>query len=356
MNIHRGQTQTEPLTLILGVERCGSTWVANIFDSSPDVEFFMEPFADFAKIFPGFPDRLFYISGNTPFLEDVLTQGLSNMNRYKYPFPDRRGANSFRHAISHLLIHMNDKLIRLIGGASNLKKIRYNLLNLHQSEMGFSSYPEKEISGINVIKELRLNFKIGLLHAFYPDAKYIVVIRNPLSQVASIYKLFSKNSLYQLKQSLYTLIESVETCDRFRKYKDVFAKIDRKSIYDRLIVYWFLNYNVLIEDLKEFGCDYILIKHEDLCENPYSLTEKMFSFAGCRYTNSTKDYILKSSEADNSASSPLDTTRRSKKYYIDAIKNVDKEVKKTFLNTAEMFWDLSIKEIQTYKQFIKNYE
>ena len=33
---------------ILGCERSGSTWLGNIFDAHADVEFWMEPFADYA--------------------------------------------------------------------------------------------------------------------------------------------------------------------------------------------------------------------------------------------------------------------------------------------------------------------
>lgn len=57
--------------LILGCERSGSTWLANIFDSHPRVNLFMEPFAQYAGLFPGFPDRNVYLeAGNAKLISN----------------------------------------------------------------------------------------------------------------------------------------------------------------------------------------------------------------------------------------------------------------------------------------------
>jgi hypothetical protein len=354
ISILRESISTPPV-FILGVERCGSTWLANIFDSSPEVIFFMEPFADFAKIFPGFPDRLLYIDGTVPFLESILENNLDKLYPYKYPLFDSHTAAPLLRKLSHRLIHGYDVFVRALTGQSSLKCIRYNLLNLHRSEIPSFDSPKNASSHIISVKELRLNFKTGLLRSFFPDAKFIVVIRDPLVQLNSVLKLFSRGSLYQLKHCLYVLFEYVRQFGRFRKYEAALESLDPDSLFDRLVAYWFLNYNVLIEDLGRFNSEYIVVRHEDLCEHTEDIVNELFSFAGCRYTESTIRYIHQSSRAASYTSSPLDTTRNSKTLYEEALRQIDKEMAEKFLNSARMFWSVSPKEIVHYKEIIEGH-
>ena len=69
---------------ILGCERSGSTWLSNVLDAHPDIEFFMEPFADYADLFPGFAGRNLYIEHQSDAMADVLSDGYENLLRNKY--------------------------------------------------------------------------------------------------------------------------------------------------------------------------------------------------------------------------------------------------------------------------------
>jgi hypothetical protein len=344
-----------PPVFILGVERCGSTWLSNIFDSSPDVLFFMEPFADFANIFPGFPDRRLYIDKTAPFLENILKNNFDNLYAYKYPLFDSHTAAPFQKMISYWLLHGYDRSVRALTGRSTLKYIRYNLLNLNRAEIPSLNNPKNATSNIISVKELRLNFKTGLLRSFFPSAKFIVVIRDPLVQLNSVLKLFSQGSLYQLKHSLYALFEYIRQCGRFQKYEPVLESLNQESLFDRLVAYWFLNYSVLIEDLQKFNSEYSVVRHEDLCEHTEDIVSDLFSFVGCKYTNSTKQYIDQSSRASSSASSPLDTTRNSKTLYAEALRKVDHKMARKFFNAARMFWSVSPKEIGHYRESIETH-
>ena len=72
---------------LLGCERSGSTWLANIFDAHPDVELWMEPFADYAELFPAVPDRNAWLGQATPALEVAIRQGYARLPGLKGLLP-----------------------------------------------------------------------------------------------------------------------------------------------------------------------------------------------------------------------------------------------------------------------------
>ncbi len=74
---------------ILGCERSGSTWLSNIIDANPDVEFFMEPFATQIDIFPGFPERNFYLENCRDNLLEFLKGEYEKLPQMKYLFYKR---------------------------------------------------------------------------------------------------------------------------------------------------------------------------------------------------------------------------------------------------------------------------
>ena len=60
------------IVFILGCQRSGTTWLANIFDSSPDTLLFMEPFSVPYGIFPDFPESSYVLERTSPFLDNYL--------------------------------------------------------------------------------------------------------------------------------------------------------------------------------------------------------------------------------------------------------------------------------------------
>ena len=79
-----------PPIFILGSERSGSTWLANIFDAHPGVEFYMEPFADYAGIFPEVPGRNIYIDEVDHGMKQKVRAGYNQLHQLKYPMSYKR--------------------------------------------------------------------------------------------------------------------------------------------------------------------------------------------------------------------------------------------------------------------------
>ena len=74
----------ESLIFILGIQRSCTTWLANIFISSPDVLLFMEPFSPPYGIFPDPPHHFYFLERSSSFLDNLLCQQMpGRLLRYK---------------------------------------------------------------------------------------------------------------------------------------------------------------------------------------------------------------------------------------------------------------------------------
>ena len=174
-----------------------------------------------------------------------------------------------------------------------------------------------------VTKELRLNFKVGLLSKIYPDAKYLVSIRHPGAQINSILKLFKKGHLGELRKNLSSFVEYIDQGKRFNNFWHFACLQDfNNNLELKLLLWWMINYTVLIEDLQLNRLNYRIVYHEELSDTPEKVVLDLFEFCDLNYDEQVKDYVRVSSTEKNSTPSPLNTSRDSANYYKLAINNV----------------------------------
>ena len=338
---------------ILGCERSGSTWVSNILDVHPDVEFIMEPFADYAKIFPGFPDRNVYLLSSNNDLMKVIEEGYFGLPKIKYPFFYKRGRSVFLHTVDSTVRYFYGKVCQVINAFPGIKWSQFDLLRLHLLEVPISEQIKKNINcRLTVTKELRLNFKLGALSQSLPKAKYVITIRHPGAQISSILKLFKLGHLGELRRSLYSFLDSVYGGKRFEKYHGLQSIIDSNSeIEDILLVWWIVNYEILIEDCKLNELDYQLIYHEDLSSDPTGGFEKIFSFLGLDYPEVAKQFVVTmSTQKNHTAQSAVDTRRDSTTYFKNSILKVDPAISERM----EYFFE-KINLIEELKRYRANF-
>lgn len=305
---------------ILGGERSGSTWLSNIIDSHPSVEFFMEPFADYAGLFPGYPTRNLYLQNSNNGLKTVLLENFPRLKKRKYILGNRRNGS-----LDKILFSIF-KVVCKITKCRQPKRIEHlELLNLNKKEMGFFqvNYKNKTIDWY-VIKELRLNFQLGLISEVFPFAKYLLIVRHPGAQISSIIRLMKERRLGELKRSLFSLPEYIKDHQRFKKYAPLIDRVNwGKNLDDMLIAWWIINYDTLIEDCKKLNLDHMIVYHEELSEEPNVEIEKLFQYIGIEYSKEVKQFVQMSSTTKKNVRSPLDTMRESTTYYKEQIDKSD---------------------------------
>lgn len=317
--------ETSAPVFILGCERSGSTWLANILDAHADVELWMEPFADYAGLFAGFPHRNEYLRESQSDLVEGVRAGWTQLHRHKYPLLYRPGLPLYRKAIDRRFFSSWWKLRRLLGMGATSAIDRYVLLNLSSSTLPCSRQTRKRSEpATQVVKELRLNFKVELLAKAFPDARYLVPIRHPGAQIASILRWFSRGSLRELSDSLPTFIRTIGDHPRFEKYRESLEMskpgADKRST---LVLWWFINYEVLLEDLARHGLEHHLVPHEEISADPAAVTDRLLSACGLEVDNGVREFLSYSTSDRTRMSSPVDTVRDSSVFYRRAISEAD---------------------------------
>jgi hypothetical protein len=313
---------TTPLIFQLGAERSGSTWLANIFDAHPGVELFMEPLADFAGLFPQVAERNTWASDR---LEEPLESCYRRLRRAKYPFLYRPGRPIWIKLIEERAAVAAVRLsARHLGQVPALIR-NYRLLNLNSANLPLKARSRKASRReAVVVKELRLNFKVGSLARTAPGASYLIAVRDPGAQLSSALRLLRGGRLGELRRSLPGLAEAVQHVPRFAAYRHLPSMLRGPGdLEGRLILWWVLNYDVMLQDARTFGIRYRVVHHEVIANSPIDVAPDLFHWCGLDYPEKVRHYVALSSSTPAVGPAPLDTNRDSAAFVRESLAQVD---------------------------------
>lgn len=323
--------ETDAPVFILGCERSGSTWLANIFNAHPDVELFIEPFVRRTGLFGAMPGRNTYLSGAGPTLAQEVAAGFRRLATGKYGLFYRPGAPAPLARLDRAVAKGYEGLARLAGIELSRRLARYAALNLHA--LGAPYTPPARTGATprhTVVKELRLNFKVGLLAQVFPRARYVVTLRHPGAQIASVLRHFARGRLGELRESLVALPDCLRASDRLARYAPEDEPIDlTRDVEATLALWWLANYDVLIGDLQARGLEHRVVLHEDLSREPERVVEDLFAFCGVDMNPRVSDYLRHSSTREATTDSSVDTQRVSRTYAEEAVRQVDPALGRT---------------------------
>lgn len=301
------------VAFLLGCERCGSTWLANVIDAHPDAELYMEPFADYAGLFPGIPERFVHVSSGREDLSQTVRRHYRTLPDSKYPLLYRRG-RPLR------LKDMDDKLVRLFEWSSRLlhrrtplSVLRYRLLQLHTQETPLDCQARKaRRSKLLVTKELRLNFKVRLLCDAFPGARFLVLLRDPVAQLASVLRLMTQDRLGELRRALGSFDRLLAAQDQLRPLADALPSRTTGETTSpcALARWWYASYTVLLRDLEEAGAPHQVLYHDKLARTPAESTVILFAFLGLKLEPSVERYLQWSTSGTSPENSFVGTQRR----------------------------------------------
>ena len=349
------ELETRQMLFVLGVERSGSTWLANLVDSSPDVLSYMEPFTEVTDLFRGFPDRLTHMSEAGSFLRDEIVETLEGLPRYKYFGLEGAGSPGWLRRLNWRSQRALHRMYDLLGAGWNRSRLRYGELNFNRAgNPEVFEFDKSERPDCVAIKELRLNFKAGVLAEVFPEARTMVILRNPLAQIDSILRRIAEDSLVYLRRFLGVFFESIAGQERFREFREPIDGLPDDELVARAVAYWFVNYTTLLEDLRASGLEHRVVLHEDLCEDPMAETTGVFEFADLELTPQTRTYVRQSSQTPGGTGGPTATRRDSSAYYRRALNDVDGVLRERFWEYAEGFWELTPAPVRDYRDWLRD--
>jgi len=269
----------EDIVFILGAPRSGTTWLAAIFDSHKDILYRHEPDIAVRRRSIPYPCARTAIARFRGDARNYLLQlaGLCLRNTVRRPLLFRKGYRSTA-----------DTAIRL-G--------RYGLLWLIAQSWRAADALEiadrigRDTKPRLLIKSVSACGRAGLYAAALPEARFILIVRNPFGQVASM-----------LRGTTLGHVDGYRATDRLWAWPEAGPyglgrqHFETMPLVERLAWHWALNLEKALDDLAGEP-NVRTVCYETLCARPQIVAERLFAFAGLAMGRQTLGFLRRSANA-----------------------------------------------------------
>ena len=315
------------LVFILGTQRSGTTWLANIFDSHPECLHFYEPFAPAYGIFPYFPDEFIYLDPPATRIASQLRHDLPRLVERRSRLFDPVHASRRQFEFEAWLMGGIEAWGRRARLGAPAFATQFNLLHLNRiGQQPVAYFPKSDHIRVNAIKEVRLYFKLPFLAATFPDARFIHVVRHPAAVVNSMVSFLKRGRLVEIRDHIDDFADTVAAQPRFEAYRPLLDQIRRGTLPEKLAAYWRVANETLAADAAALGDRSLHIVYEELALDPLSRVDAMFRWCGLSMSPATDAYVRGSSTSRSERKTVLDTNRVSATYYRDWVGKAPAEV------------------------------
>lgn len=272
---------SERIVLILGAPRSGTTWLAKIFDSHPDVLYRHEPdtvlratdlpwFCDRADIPRHLDAARAYLAA---LIETATVKTAGSLPMFPKHFEPAPARLLRRTIIYGLRAASLTRLGRRLAGNAPVA----DLLDL-------ARHPELRV----VIKSVGSRGRAGLFAAALPRARIVFIVRDAYGQVASMQR---GNALGKFGKSLP--IAELADPQRAARYGLTPASFADLPEIEQFAWNWAILNEKVIDDLG--GLERVkLLRYQDLCEHPEQQARALFAFAGLSWDRQTEAFLRRS--------------------------------------------------------------
>jgi Sulfotransferase family len=278
--IGTGFQHPSEVTLIIGAPRSGTTWLAKIFDSHPRVLYRHEP--DLSITEPRLPricrieEVPCYSDAVGAFIDALInTRNLKAVG--KLPLFKKAGDLPFARTARTAII------LALRLAHSRPGRERLLAVQLPRSfDWNNASSPHVVIKSISSLGRARL------LAAGVPRSRIIMIVRNPLEQIAS---RLSGSTLGKMRST--NIGDELLGTDEAVEF-DVSPRLwQRLPLVDKLAWEWAILHEKAISELA-LCANARFVRYTDLVHNPVALARGLFTFVGLSWEHSTERFIHKS--------------------------------------------------------------
>jgi hypothetical protein len=280
-----------PVILLFGLPRSGTTWVGKIFDSNKHTLYMHEPdtwhrlrkMKILATKDDEFGDHYSEMVSNM--LVDVLESAPDRVFG-KTPVFQKQFLNPLQFYCFTVSIYLNKIFQRL--------SLNWPIYNISQTVKDGNSLVWKSIESVG---------RLGIIHESIKDCRSVLILRHPAGYIASVLRGESKEQFTDKKPSaddinfLQLLLDSQSSKKFNLKIQDFEAMTD----VERLAWRWVILYEHALDNFSPENNSYIL-KYEALCEHPAETTEDMFQQVGLEMGTQTHDFLQQSTEGNSDSS------------------------------------------------------
>ena len=277
------------LTLLFGMPRSGTTWIAKIFDSHPGTLYRHEP-----------------DSGGT--LNEIpLFPRVDEWQRHRRPVEDfvrnLSAMNSSRVAGSLPIFRKNYcSGLRLIFQRAAVMATRAT--EALAWELPLPAFTDQADPPHLVWKSIESTGRLGLIARAVPECRAILILRHPCAYIASVLSGESQRRFTDPAPASedYEIFEwLLAACPRGSNHPSL-DTLKRLKPLERLAWRWVLTNEKAMADIAGIeSCAYV--RYEDVCAEPFCKAWEMLNFAGLLWDPQVKNFIHQS------------TSHHSERYY-----------------------------------------
>jgi hypothetical protein len=315
-----------PLVFLLGTQRSGTTWLANIFDSHPECLHYYEPFAPAYQLFPYFPDEFRRVTPPADALTAWVRADLPRLELHRSKLFDPIHFTRRQFEMEAWLMAKLETAYRRFHLTPLRFAAQYNLLHLNRlGQKPLAYFPKTDIRVV-AIKDVRLYFKLPFFAETLDRARFIHVVRHPAAVVSSMEHHMGQGRLLEIRNHIARFVADVRAQESLAHHEPVLARVRPGNRSDALAAYWRVANEQLEQDLSALPERAMSLVYEDLATDPLARTASMLAWSGLSMAPATDAYVRASSTSHTDRRTALDTNRVSATYYRDWVAKVSRDV------------------------------
>jgi hypothetical protein len=275
----------ENVVFVLGAPRSGTTWLAKIFDSHPDVIYRHEP--DTVLRSDCIP--VIYSDTQTAIRTEEVREYLFRL----FALRSLKSAGSlpmfrkrFRPAPTEYL-----RTLAVYGAKVAASAGLSSLANIAIPDLVSRNGPDPIRY---VLKSVSARGRVKLFSEALPKSKTVFLVRHPCGQVASTLTGITKGKFE--KSIPFAEVLSTNEARQIGLTADVFGKLD---LVQKCAWHWAILNQKALNDLPGAGRA-VTVQYEALCNAPKMVVGQLFTFAGLDWNTQSEEFLRKSTTTDGS--------------------------------------------------------
>lgn len=269
------------VVLILGAPRSGTSWLAKIFDSHPDVLYRHEP----DTVLRNYDLPWMCPPEEVPAHRDAARAYLRSL----FDTATLKTAGSLpifskRH-LGTAAARLRTGMIYGMRGLEQMPGARRLLRGAQIPDMvDIAAHPELRL----VLKSVSSRGRARLFAEALPGMKTIFILRDPWGQVASMLRGAALGK-FEEGVAAHELLET----EQARRYGLTEARFTALPVVEQFAWNWAILNEKAIDDLA--GIDGVkVLRYQDLCEAPMPEARALLAFAGLDWDSQTEDFLRRS--------------------------------------------------------------
>ncbi len=275
----------ENVVLLLGAPRSGTTWLAKIFDSHPDVLYRHEP----DTVLRNQMLQRFFRDEDIPAFKDAAEGYLRQLVDTR-TLKTAGSLPMFPKSYYSTPIHILRRgIVYALRAAEQISGTTRLIKHLPVPDL----LGPKRLAGKRVVmKSVSSRGRARLFARALPGCRIIYIVRDPCGQVASVLR---GAALGKFEDQLRP--EELLHTDLAARYGLTEERLKAMPKTEQLAWNWAILNEKAIEDLSDIPTARVL-RYQDLCVDPLGQAKELFEFTGLSWNQQTENFVTQSSRSN----------------------------------------------------------